>query len=87
MALDRERRRDCFYFIAVGYYRLGEYGQAREYVEHLLKKEPNNQQAKRLLLNIEEKVKRDGLVGMAVVGGAVAAGVGLLTLLSKLRKR
>ena len=72
-----ERRRECMYYLALGYYRLGEYGLSRRYNQELLDAEPGNMQALSLQQLIHERVNREGLVGMALlglVGGVVAVG-------------
>ena len=53
-----ERSRESFYYLSLGYYRLGEYPQARKYNEQLLLIEPENQQALSLQSQIEKKVAR-----------------------------
>jgi fission 1 protein len=71
-----DRRRECLYYLALGHYKLGDYAEARKYNDLLLDLEPANLQASSLRDLIEEKVQREGLVGVAIVGGlAVAAGV------------
>jgi len=71
-----ERRRECLYYLALGNYKLGSYAEARRYNELLMDLEPDNLQAASLRELIDEKVQREGLVGVAIVGGlAVAAGV------------
>ncbi|KAJ5643337.1 Mitochondrial fission 1 protein [Penicillium longicatenatum] len=77
-----ERRRECLYYLALGNYKLGNYGEARRYNDLLLEKEPANLQAASLGSLIDDKVAKEGLVGIAIVGGlAVAAGlVGSLVL-------
>lgn len=71
-----ERRRECLYYLALGNYKLGNYGEARRYNDLLLEIEPANLQAASLGSLIDDRVAREGLVGMAIVGGlAVAAGV------------
>ncbi|KAF2089664.1 mitochondria fission 1 protein [Saccharata proteae CBS 121410] len=71
-----ERRRECLYYLALGNYKLGNYAEARKYNELLLDLEPANLQAGSLKGLIDDKVAREGLVGVAIVGGlAVAAGV------------
>jgi len=60
----------------LGNYKLGSYAEARRYNELLMDLEPDNLQAASLRELIDEKVQREGLVGVAIVGGlAVAAGV------------
>lgn len=71
-----DRRRECLYYLALGNYKLGNYAEARRYNDSLIELEPNNLQAQSLSQLIEDKVNKEGLMGMAIVGGlAVAAGV------------
>ena len=71
-----DRRRECLYYLALGNFKLGDYAQARKYNENLLEVEPGNLQAQSLKELIDDKVAKEGLVGVAIVGGlAVAAGV------------
>ncbi|KAK3391085.1 hypothetical protein B0H63DRAFT_467227 [Podospora didyma] len=83
-----ERRRECLYYLALGNYKLGNYGEARRYNDLLLDKEPTNLQASNLRTLIDDKVAREGLVGVAIVSGvAVAAGLIGGFLLRNVRKR
>jgi len=71
-----ERRRECLYYLALGNYKLGNYAQARKYNDLLLENEPGNLQATNLQTLIDDKVAKEGLMGVAIVSGvAVAAGV------------
>ncbi|ORX74687.1 mitochondrial fission 1 protein [Linderina pennispora] len=71
-----ERKRECMYYLALGYYKMGEYGSARAFNEQLLALEPQNKQAMSLRSVIDHKVSQEGLLGMAMTGGVVAlAGV------------
>lgn len=71
-----ERRRECLYYLALGNYKLGNYAEARRYNDLLLEKEPGNLQASSLRQLIDDKVSKEGLMGIAIVGGvAVAAGI------------
>lgn len=71
-----ERRRECLYYLALGNYKLGNYAEARRYNDLLLDKEPNNLQAGSLRSLIDDKVAKEGLIGVAILGGvAVAAGI------------
>ncbi|TGJ84916.1 hypothetical protein E0Z10_g3814 [Xylaria hypoxylon] len=71
-----ERRRECLYYLALGNYKLGNYGEARRYNELLLEKEPANLQAADLRRLIDDKVTKEGLMGVAIISGvAIAAGV------------
>ncbi|KAM4064673.1 hypothetical protein HRG_004962 [Hirsutella rhossiliensis] len=74
--LSPERRRECLYYLALGNYKLGNYGEARRYNDLLLDKEPANLQASDLRQLIDAKVAREGLVGVAILSGvSIAAGV------------
>ncbi|KAJ9632580.1 mitochondria fission 1 protein [Exophiala oligosperma] len=71
-----ERRRECLYYLALGNYKLGNYAEARRYNDLLLEKEPGNLQASSLRQLIDDRVSKEGLMGIAIVGGvAVAAGI------------
>ncbi|KJY01597.1 unnamed protein product [Zymoseptoria tritici ST99CH_3D1] len=71
-----DRRRECLYYLALGNYKLGNYAEARRYNDSLLDIEQGNLQAQSLSQLIDEKVAKEGLMGVAIVGGlAVAAGV------------
>ncbi|KAH6958735.1 hypothetical protein DER45DRAFT_564027 [Fusarium avenaceum] len=83
-----ERRRECLYYLALGNYKLGNYGEARRYNDLLLDKEPANLQAANLRQLIDDKVAREGLMGVAILSGVgVAAGVVGAFLLRNARKR
>ncbi|MCJ1395068.1 mitochondrial membrane protein [Xylographa bjoerkii] len=71
-----ERRRECLYYLALGNFKLGNYAEAKRYNESLLQHEPGNMQAASLQSLIDDKVAKEGLVGVAIVSGvAIAAGV------------
>ncbi|KAI1918547.1 mitochondrial membrane protein [Ophidiomyces ophidiicola] len=71
-----ERRRECLYYLALGNYKLGNYGEARRYNDLLLDHEPQNLQAASLRSLIDDKVAKEGLMGVAILGGvALAAGL------------
>jgi len=71
-----ERRRECLYYLALGNYKLGNYAEARRYNDLLLDKEPANLQAGSLRGLIDDKVAKEGLMGVAILSGvAIAAGV------------
>lgn len=71
-----ERRRECLYYLALGNFKLGNYAEARRYNDMLLDREPANLQADSLRGLIDEKVAKDGLMGVAILSGvAIVAGV------------
>jgi len=68
------RRRECLYYLALGYYKMGNYADAKSFNDILLEKEPTNLQAQSLASLIEQAVTREGYVGMALAGGVAALG-------------
>lgn len=71
-----ERRRECLYYLALGNYKLGNYAEARRLSDILLDKEPGNLQAGSLRGLIDDKVTKEGLMGVAILSGvAITAGV------------
>ena len=81
------RRRECLYYLALGHYKLKNYTESKKFTSKLLSKEPNNMQAKSLNAMIDKDVQKEGLIGMALAGGAVAI-IGGITLaaLQKMRR-
>ncbi|KAI0058999.1 mitochondrial fission 1 protein [Artomyces pyxidatus] len=68
------RRRECLYYLALGHYKMGNYEEAKNFNALLLDREPTNMQAQSLGGLIDQGVKREGYIGMALVGGAAAIG-------------
>ncbi|XP_060780354.1 mitochondrial fission 1 protein [Neoarius graeffei] len=65
----KDDQRDFLFYLAVANYRLKEYEKALKYVRILMRNEPGNKQAIELEKLIDKALKKDGLVGMAIVGG------------------
>lgn len=83
---DPEVRKDCLYFLSMGSLKLGDYASAREYIEELLKIEPENSQGLAMKEVIEDRITREGLIGLGIAGGVLALGVGIVGALIR-RKR
>ncbi|XP_052180270.1 mitochondrial fission 1 protein A [Diospyros lotus] len=66
--------REKLYLLAVGYYRSGEYSRSRQLVERCLQIAPDWRQALRLKKTIEDRITKDGVIGI----GIAATAVGLL---------
>jgi len=79
------RRRECLYYLALGQYKLSHYTEARRYNDLLLEKEPRNMQALSLKALIEDRVAKEGYVGMAIVGSAVIGFIAAATMWAKRR--
>jgi len=77
---DEENKRDYLYYLAIGNTKLKEYSLALKYVRALLQVEPGNRQAQELESLVSKRLEKDGMVGMAVAGGAALAFGGLVGL-------
>lgn len=82
-----ERRRECLYYLALGNYKLGNYAEGRRYNDLLLDHEPGNLQAGSLRGLIDDKVAKEGLVGVAIVSGLAIAAAGVGAMIFKGAKR
>ncbi|XP_041821323.1 mitochondrial fission 1 protein [Chelmon rostratus] len=77
----KDDSRDFLFYLAVANYRLKEYEKALKYIRTLLRNEPGNKQAQELENLINKALKKDGLVGMAIVGGIGLGVAGLAGLI------
>jgi len=74
-----EEKRDYIYYLALGHTKLKEYQKAKKFIDAILYKEPNNGQALELKALVDDKLVKDGLLGIALVGGGtVLFGAGAL---------
>ncbi|TVT99270.1 hypothetical protein EJB05_55369 [Eragrostis curvula] len=69
--------REKLYLLAVGHYRTGDYTRSRQLLERCLEIQPDWRQALTLQNIVEDKTKRDGMIGMAIITGAFGV-VGLV---------
>lgn len=74
---DRYSDRDCLYYMALGYYRLDDVVSSRKHLDTLLKIAPNCRQAISLMDIVEDKITKDGVIGISIVSGIAVVG-GLL---------
>ncbi|XP_072006415.1 mitochondrial fission 1 protein [Engystomops pustulosus] len=77
----KDEQRDYLFYLGVAHHRLKEYEKALKYVRTLLSKEPKNTQALELEKVIEKKMQKEGLVGMAIVGGMALGVAGIAGLI------
>ncbi|CAN1250556.1 Mitochondrial fission 1 protein A [Linum perenne] len=72
------KQREKLYLLAIGYFRSSEYSRSREVVEECLKIEPEWRQAQTLKKAIEDRVTKDGVIGIGIAAtavGLVAGGI------------
>ncbi|KAG5852057.1 mitochondrial fission 1 protein [Anguilla rostrata] len=77
----KDDQRDFLFYLSVANYRLKDYEKALKYIRTLLRNEPGNTQALELEKLIDKALKKDGLVGMAIVGGIGLGVAGLAGLI------
>ncbi|KAJ8539819.1 hypothetical protein K7X08_014071 [Anisodus acutangulus] len=68
--------REKLYLLAVGYYRSGDFPRSRQLVDHCLEIAPDWRQALTLKKTIEEKITKDGVIGIGIAATAVGVLVG-----------
>ncbi|KAL6010031.1 Mitochondrial fission 1 protein A [Asimina triloba] len=71
-------KREKFYLLAVGHYRSSDYSRSRQLVERCLEIAPDWRQALTLKKVIEDKIAKDGVIGIGIAAtavGLVAGGI------------
>lgn len=78
------QRREILYLLAVGHYRAEDYARSRRYIDQALQIAPDFRQALTLKKIVEDKIAKDGVIGIgiAVAAAGVVAG-GLAAALSR----
>ncbi|VDL86722.1 unnamed protein product [Schistocephalus solidus] len=74
-----DRRRECLYLIAIAHTKLGDYEKAIQCCKSLIEVNPEDHQAVELREEIERRTRRDGLTGLALIGGAALGVIGAIT--------
>ncbi|KAF5737652.1 Tetratricopeptide repeat (TPR)-like superfamily protein [Tripterygium wilfordii] len=72
------QHREKLYLLAVGYFRSGQYSRSRQLVEQCLEIAPDWRQALSLKKAIEDKIAKDGVIGIGITAtavGLIAGGV------------
>ncbi|CAK9205050.1 unnamed protein product [Sphagnum troendelagicum] len=65
-------KREILYLLAVGQFRAAEYARSRRLVDQALKISPDFRQASALKQMIEDKIAKDGMIGVGLAAGAAA---------------
>ncbi|BHF72996.1 Mitochondrial fission 1 protein [Sparganum proliferum] len=74
-----DRRRECLYLIAIAHTKLCDYEKALQCCKSLIEVNPEDHQAVELKDEIERRTRRDGLTGLALIGGAALGVIGAIT--------
>eukprot|EP01018_Ginkgo_biloba_P014824 Gb_24837 [translate_table: standard] len=80
------QKREILYLLAVGHYRADDYARSRRYIDQALQIAPEFRQALTLRKIVEEKIAKDGVIGIGLT--VTAAGllvVGLAVALARKR--
>ncbi|KAG5552556.1 hypothetical protein RHGRI_010589 [Rhododendron griersonianum] len=70
------QKREKLYLLAVGYYRSGEYPRSRQLAEQCLEIAPDWRQALTLKKTVEDRIAKDGVIGIGITATAVGLIVG-----------
>ncbi|CAH1432216.1 unnamed protein product [Lactuca virosa] len=65
------QRREKLYLLAVGYYRSGDFSRSRQLLEQCLEIAPDWRQALSLKKAIEDRITKDGVIGIGITATAV----------------
>ncbi|KAH9299600.1 hypothetical protein KI387_031282, partial [Taxus chinensis] len=72
------QRREILYLLAVGHFRAGDYSRSRRYIDQALQIAPDFRQALTLKKLIEDKITKDGVIGIGLAATAVGIVAGSL---------
>ena len=72
---DEDTKRDALYYMAVAQTKLNNYEQALKYLQSILNIQPTNEQVRDLYIEVNSRMKKDGLIGLGIVGGAALVGM------------
>ncbi|KAI3782613.1 hypothetical protein L2E82_12665 [Cichorium intybus] len=65
------QKREKIYLLAVGYYRSGDFSRSRQLLEQCLEIAPDWRQALSLKKAIEDRITKDGVIGIGITATAV----------------
>ncbi|TXG70258.1 hypothetical protein EZV62_005193 [Acer yangbiense] len=65
------QQREKFYLLAVGHYRSGDYSRSRQLLEQCLEIAPDWRQALVLKKTVEDRIAKDGVIGIGITATAV----------------
>ncbi|KAG1371129.1 mitochondrial fission 1 protein A [Cocos nucifera] len=78
--------REKLYLLAVGYYRNGNYSKSRQLLEHCLEIAPDWRQALTLKKVVEDRIAKDGVIGIGIAATAMGLLVGVIAAVAVRKK-
>lgn len=72
---DEDFKRDSLYYMAIAQTKLSNYEEAMKYCQTILNVQPSNEQVRDLYIEINKRMKKDGLIGLGIVGSAALVGL------------
>ncbi|XP_066367090.1 mitochondrial fission 1 protein A-like [Miscanthus floridulus] len=75
--------KEKMYLLAVGLYRIGDYSKSRQLADRCLEIQPDWRQAMSLKKAIEDKIAKDGVIGIGIATAAVGLLVGGIAALAR----
>ncbi|XP_041996909.1 mitochondrial fission 1 protein A-like [Salvia splendens] len=76
------QKREKLYLLAVGHYRSGDYPRSRHFLDQCLEIAPDWRQAVSLKKNVEERITKDGVIGIGIAATAASL-VGIAVALAR----
>jgi fission 1 protein len=71
---DDDFKRDALYYMAVAEAKMKNYEPALKYLDAILKVQSGNEQVRDLYVEVNKRMRKDGLIGIGIVGSAAAVG-------------
>ncbi|KAL3838056.1 hypothetical protein ACJIZ3_022647 [Penstemon smallii] len=65
------QKREKLYLLSVGYYRSGDYSRSRQLLDQCLEIVPDWRQALSLKKTVEDRITKDGVIGIGITATAV----------------
>jgi mitochondrial fission 1 protein len=72
---DDNLKRDSLYYMAVGEAKLKNYEPSLKYLQKILNVETTNEQVRDLYIEVNKRMRKDGLLGIGIVAGSAAVGL------------
>eukprot|EP00252_Welwitschia_mirabilis_P007093 TRINITY_DN18166_c0_g1_i2.p1 TRINITY_DN18166_c0_g1~~TRINITY_DN18166_c0_g1_i2.p1 ORF type:complete len:169 (-),score=41.25 TRINITY_DN18166_c0_g1_i2:251-757(-) len=76
-------KKEILYLLGVGYYRAEDYARSRRYIDEALEISPDFRQALTLKKLLEDKIKKDGVIGIGIAAAAVGVVGGIVAALAR----